>query len=145
MQVGVRYTAREYCGFTQKMGSVTASVPRLPRWRSVVACFLNICERRCTTALLMELALGLAEGSPCDEEEIRALKCEIIRCLTGSGLELKREEDDREDVPNDFRFLDLLLRAADAFPVRYTLRLQPLTFKVALSGSATNCSVVRGL
>ena len=33
----------------------------------------------------------------------------------------------------------------DAFPMRYTPRFQPLTFKTALSGSGTKCSVVRGL
>ena len=30
----------------------------------------------------------------------------------------------------------------DAFPVRYTPRLQPLTFKAASSGSGTKCGMV---
>ena len=67
----------------------------------------------CTIALLMELGLGRVKATPFDEEEIRALKGEIISCLTGSGLELKKENGDRKDVQIDFRFLDLLLRAAE--------------------------------
>ena len=30
-----------------------------------------------------------------------------------AGLDLKREENDRRDVPIDFRYLDLLLKAAE--------------------------------
>ena len=43
----------------------------------------------------MELALGRFKSCPFDEVEIRGLKNEVLRCLTGSVLELRREEGDR--------------------------------------------------
>ena len=33
--------------------------------------------------------------------------------LSSRGLQLKRESGDRDEFPIDFRFLDLLLRAAE--------------------------------
>ena len=40
------------------------------------------------------------------------MKNDVIAQLEGRGLLLGRVDGDREDVPADFRYLDLLLRAA---------------------------------
>ena len=40
-----------------------------------------------------------------------SLKNEIVDGLSSRGLNLKREEGDRDELPIDFSFLDLLLRA----------------------------------
>ena len=60
-----RVLRRTVVGITWMMGCARAPVSTL-----LVACFLNFCERRCTTALLMELALGRVKATPLDEEEI---------------------------------------------------------------------------
>ena len=63
-----------------------------------------------TPALLISLALGKVSESPFFVEDITALKKTIVEKLATHGLDLNREDDDRADVPRDFRFLDLLLR-----------------------------------
>ena len=61
----------------------------------------------------MQLALGRVSSCPFADDEIRHLKEEVIATLTTAGIGLFREEGDRKDLPIDFRFLDLLLRAAE--------------------------------
>ena len=56
----------------------------------------------------MSLALGRARECPFKPADVQALKNEVIMKLSG----------DRNEVPDDFRFLDLLLRAADDPEVR---------------------------
>ena len=51
--------------------------------------------------------------NPFSEKDIQNLKEDVIDELERAGLELKREENDRRDVPLDFRYLDLLLKAAE--------------------------------
>ena len=118
MTVGVGYTSREYCD-----GQTLASPGRWPvsarlytqsaSWKAVVACFSKFCERRCTTELLMDLALGRVKSCPFGADEIKNLKEEIVDSLTSAGHELTRDEADRKDVPIDSRFLDSLLRCAE--------------------------------
>ena len=118
MLVGVGYTSREYCD-GQTLASpgrwpVTARrYPQSVSWKSVVACFSSFCQRRCTAELLMQLALGRVSSCPFADDEIRHLKEEVIATLATAGIGLFREEGDRKDLPIDFRFLDLLLRAAE--------------------------------
>ena len=58
------------------------------------------------------LALGKVSECPFAVEDIVALKKAVVDAHAAQGLDLNREGDDRADVPIDFRFLDLLLRAA---------------------------------
>ena len=87
--------------------------PGVPRWTAVVECFLNFCELRCTAALLTSFVFGCVKSCPVEESEVRVRKAAVISVLADSGLELRFDEGDCEDVPINFRFLDLVLRAAD--------------------------------
>ena len=78
----------------------------------------------------MDLALGRVKECPLPNEAVRELKDEIVNLLSSRGLQLRREEEvvsvlssrgvklerasgDRDELPIDFRVLDLLLRAAE--------------------------------
>ena len=60
----------------------------------------------------MELALGRVKQCPFPNEAVSELKNEIVKVLSSRGLQLIREKGDRNELPIDFRFLDLLLRVA---------------------------------
>ena len=66
-----------------------------------------------TSELLMNLALGRVQENPFCEKHIQDLKRDVTDKLERAGLELQRDENDRRDVPIDFRYLDLLLKAAE--------------------------------
>ena len=61
----------------------------------------------------MALAMGKVEKCPFDSSEVRSLKVKVVADLEQEFLGLGRQEGDRGDVPIDFRFLLLLLRAAE--------------------------------
>ena len=61
----------------------------------------------------MDLALGRVEKCPFPSESVRELKGEIIGLLSSRGLNLNRASGDRNELPIDFRFLALLLRASE--------------------------------
>ena len=61
----------------------------------------------------MKLALGRVKECPFKPADVKALKDEVIMNLASMGIDLERSSGDRDDVPIDFRFLDLLLRAAE--------------------------------
>ena len=63
-------------------------------------------------ALLTSLALGKISECPFSSDSVQSLKHAVIRSLAARGFSLNREERDREDIPLDFRYLDLLLRAS---------------------------------
>ena len=67
-----------------------------------------LARRRCFTSL----ALGKVSECPFSPDSIQSLKQSIIVNLASRGLNLDRQVGDREDVPIDFRCLDLLLRAS---------------------------------
>ena len=71
------------------------------------------CREVCTLVEAMALAVGKVENCPFDSSEVRSLKENVVADLEQDGLGLGRQEGDREDVPIDFRFLGLLLRAAE--------------------------------
>ena len=50
-------------------------------------------------------------SSPFDPEDVISLKKEVIVRLDACGF-LKREHDDRDDVPIDCRYFDILLRTS---------------------------------
>ena len=60
----------------------------------------------------MNLALGRVEAMPFPTQDVGQLEDQIIIVLSGRGLSLNRLAGDREELPVEFRFLDLLLRAS---------------------------------
>ena len=60
-----------------------------------------------------QAALGRVRGCPFKPADVQALKDEVIAKLASMGMNLTRCSGDQNNVPIDFRFLDLLLRAAD--------------------------------
>ena len=81
-------------------------------WRCVSNLHTDFSRRVGTPALLTSLALGKISERPSSPDSVQSLKHAVIRSLAARGLSLDREEGDREDVPLDFRYLDLLLRAS---------------------------------
>ena len=73
---------------------------------------MNYAREAGTLELLVRLALGQVETDPFPTTAIGAIKGDIIRALSKHGMSLQRCAQDREDVPIDFRFLQLLLKAA---------------------------------
>ena len=118
MRVGVGYTARDMCdgqGLPSPGRWPIASrrYPASPIWKAVPRKFEQFSAQYGTAELLMNLALGRIQENPFSEKEIQDRKQDVIDELEPAGLELKREENDRRDVPIDFRYLDLLLKAAE--------------------------------
>ena len=81
-------------------------------WRCVSNLHTDFSRRVGTPALLTSLALGKISECPSSPDSVQSLKHAVIRSLAARGLSLDREEGDREDVPLDFRYLNLLLRAS---------------------------------
>ena len=118
MRVGSGYTARDYCD-----GQALASPGRWPvaarrylssaHWRMVTEKYKRFSPVHGPPELLMNLALGRVKSCPCNQSDVSALKQEVVRALEQAGFELRRADEDRRDVPIDFRYLDLLLRAAE--------------------------------
>ena len=63
--------------------------------------------------MLVDLAMGKVEASPFPPDEILQLKQAVIDVAGRAGLRILRKSGDRVDVPIDYRFLDMLLRAAE--------------------------------
>ena len=63
--------------------------------------------------MLVDLAMGKVEASPVPPDEILQLKQAVIDVAARAGIRIVRKNGDRVDVPIDYRFLDVLLRAAD--------------------------------
>ena len=57
--------------------------------------------------------MGKIEASPFPPDEIAQLKQAVIDAAGRAGLRILRKSGDRMDVPIDYRFLDILLRAAE--------------------------------
>ena len=86
-------------------GEVAAGVTKNSSWQ-------RFTERHGTEELLVQLALGRIREPRFDGEATRELQNAVIAELESRGLLLERIAGDRKDVPADFRYLDLLLRAA---------------------------------
>ena len=115
MRVGVSYTARDICdgqGLPSPGRWPVASrrYPASPIWKTVTRKFEQFSAQFGTSELLMNLALGRVQENPFCEKHIQDLKRDVIDELERAG---KREENDRRDVPIDFRYLDLLLKTAE--------------------------------
>ena len=118
MKVGVGYVQREFCD-----GQSLASPGRWPPgartypssavWISIRECFWRFTTHHGTEKLLVDLAMGKVEESPFPTDEILQLKQTVIDAAARAGIRILRKSGDRVDVPIDYRFLDVLLRAAD--------------------------------
>ena len=104
MQVGVGYTVRDCCD-----GQSLASPGR---WPVAARRYLETDVWQEVVSLLMDLALGRVEAMPFPAQDVALLKDRVIAVLRDRGLSLQRLVADRDELPVDFRFLDLLLRAS---------------------------------
>ena len=84
----------------------------LPWVRRVAGCGGPLQE--CCSAPLppADLALGFGERSSCLPDDISDLKERVTATLAEKSLHLERSARDRNELPIDYRFLDLLLRAS---------------------------------
>ena len=117
MQIGSGYTRRDKCdGQTLASPSRWAvehrNYPDDETWRCVSSLYTDFSRRVGSPALLTSLALGKISECPFSSDSVQSLKHTVIRSLAARGFSLNREEGDREDIPLDFRYLDLLLRAS---------------------------------
>ena len=80
-------------------------------WLPIVSGGSPVCHHG-TEQLLVSLAMEKIEECPFPPEDVAELKQELIDVAAGCGFLMQRKEGDRTDVPIDFKFLDLLLRAA---------------------------------
>ena len=87
--------------------------PQSDNWKAVVVVVKRFSECFGTATLLMELALGQVRGCLFPNDAVRELKDEVVDVLSSRGFQQNREGGDRDELPIDFRFLDLLLRAAE--------------------------------
>ena len=74
---------------------------------------MSFAERHGTTELLLILALVKVKECPFKPADVQELKNVVTVKLASLGMDLTRCSGDRNEVPIGFRFLDLLLRAAD--------------------------------
>ena len=81
--------------------------PEREGWKGVVKLFRECAETYTSAQLLMELSLGKVSKSPFTPASISELKNEVIKLAQSYGLEQHRAESDRNNVPMDFRFMDL--------------------------------------
>ena len=114
MQVVVGYTVRDFCD-GQSLASPgrwppSKRCPQSDGWKAVVTLVKRFSDVFCSAKLLMELALGRVKERPFPNEAVSELKNEIVKVLSSRGHQLRRENDDRNELPIDFRFLSLLLR-----------------------------------
>ena len=56
--------------------------------------------------------MGKVEESPFPPVEIKQLKQAVIHAADRAGISITRRSEDRVDIPIDYRFLDVLLRAS---------------------------------
>ena len=110
MSVGVGFICREYCD-----GQGLASPGRSPvarrqyqdsdMWQSVMSSCASFADQHGTA----ELLVGKVREWPFKAADVQELKNEVIVKLASTDMDLTWCLSDR---PIDFRFLDLLLRAA---------------------------------
>ena len=118
MLVGVGYVQREFCD-GQSLASPgrwspgSRVYPSSTAWSSVRECFWRFTTHFGTEKLLVDLAMGKEEESPFPPDEILQLKETVIDAAARAGIPIFRKSGDRVDVPIDYRFLDVLLRASD--------------------------------
>ena len=81
-------------------------------WQAVAEAYLEYVRRVGTPSLLASLALGTAAECPFPLQHVAFLK-KVVENQAEKGTHLKRSTLDREELPIDFRYLQLLLDAAE--------------------------------
>ena len=117
MQVGLGYTARDFCDGQSlaplgRWAPADSRYPESRNWMAIVEIFRRYAATYASAELLVSLSLGRVSLCPFPMSSITELKNLIITRAHEQGYGLHRAEGDREDVPVDFRFTDLLLRLA---------------------------------
>ena len=118
--VGTGYTAREFCQTLASLGRWLVEMRRYPSntaWTSIAEKFMTYANLYGPPRLLMDLALGKVSSSPFSLESIAALKFDVVSDLASQGISLMPSDEDRKDIPIDYRFLQLLLTAAQDLEV----------------------------
>ena len=118
MQVGIGYTVCDFCGGQSlaSPGRWSPAMRRYPQsdtWKAVVVLVRKFSESFGTKEFLKDLAPGRVKECPFPSEAVRERKAGIVEATSARGLNLHGEEDDRNELPIDFRFLGLLLRASE--------------------------------
>ena len=117
MMVGVGHVQREFCD-GQSLASPgrwspgSRVFPSSTAWSSVRECFWRFTTHFGTEKLLVDLAMGKVAESPFPPVEIKQLKQAVIDAAARAGISITRKGGDRVDIPIDYRFLDVLLRAS---------------------------------
>ena len=115
---GVGNTQRELCD-GQSLASPgrwppgSRLYPSSPLWKDVSERYRRFADYYGTEQLLVSLAMGQVKTCPFLQEDVEALKEEIIRSALDYGFSLERKPGDRTDVPIDSRFLQLLHLSGD--------------------------------
>ena len=118
LMVGSCYAVREICDGQSLASPGRPAVddtkyPEDPVWSEVAKRYMTYSEKVGTPELLTSLALGKVSSCPFPPEETDALKQGVIGFLRTKGLSLeRRHHEDRSDGTDDFRYLSLLLQAA---------------------------------
>ena len=73
---------------------------------------MDYAEKAGTPELPTSFALGKVSSCPFPHSEIEELKRGVVGSLRTERFSLERHPEDRMDVPIDFRYLALLLRAS---------------------------------
>ena len=117
MMVGVGYVQREFCDGQSLASPVRWSpgsrvYPSSTAWTSVRECFWRFTTHFGSDKLLVDLAMGKVAESPFPPDEVQRLKQAVIEAAARAGISITRKGGDRVDIPIDYRFLDVLLRAS---------------------------------
>ena len=100
-------------GFSRALASRVTCLSFIGQlWIAVADCSLRFTHHYGTEQLLISLAMGKVDACPFPSEEVAQFKRSVIEAAARHGYGLERRPGDRDDVPIDYRFLDLLLRIA---------------------------------
>ena len=77
--------------------------PETERWKAVVDLFRKYAETYTSAQHLVELSLGKISECPFTSASVSELKNEVINQAQSHEMDLQRAEDDRNDVPIDWR------------------------------------------
>ena len=82
-------------------------------WTEVPKLIINFSRECGAPELLMSLALGKVKSCPFPAEYVDGLKRHTVEVTEKHGLKLFRHPADRREISKDFRYLSLLLEAAE--------------------------------
>ena len=96
----------------REVASSASPLPGDGSWKEVARLFRQFSQQYGTEELLLNLGTRPCGGNafPCSGGGIKG---RIIEALQAQGFVRQMVEGDREELPLDFRFIDLLLRSAD--------------------------------